>query len=478
MNFPSMLSVLHLLLLPLVIYFVLQKTAHFSFLAIVILLFSVLMDIAGKVIGKRKITASFLHPFSDKIVVLTLLFVFVLQGIFSGLIFGIFLLRDIIIMSIRIVASRDDAVIRGELYGKTITVLQLVLVFMILGKTIFVPLEKSLTIVTSFFTLVIVVLGVVSILHYGYVYLKGLRTRKELGRTMEKEPMIILANKKSGGYRDKYRRYLLEIFAKRRNAPIYYLSGKNLFSSVEKNIRKTKNIIIAGGDGTFEAALNYQPLQDKNLGFFPLGSGNALYSFFYRGKRFEYLRSRFKFKEVALDVLRLEWGEGRRDTLFLSLGTDGEVVHAISQKERHSFADYFSAGLKVAFGKPLRYDLVCIIDEKKYCWKNAVNIIIGKISYIGFGMRSLLGTIKEDDGYVLGMACVNTHAPVFNKALRVWAIFLTQMGLAKAPLIPLKGKVFAIESRTPFPLQAGGEFLGYTKWIKVQVKRRQKVLMI
>ena len=477
MNVSNFLSVLHLVLLPLVLYLAWKGTPFFTLLAMVILLFSVLTDVTGKMAGRRKITASFLHPFADKIVVLTLLFVFVLQKAFSGWIFSIFLLRDIIISYIRIVASRDDVVIRGELYGKSITAIQFVLAFMILARNIFVPVKKSLMLVISVFTWIILVLGILSILHYGYVYLRGLRTRQELGKTMGKEPLVILANKKSGGYKDKYRRYLLGIFAKRRNAPIYYLSGKNLFSGIEKNIQNIKNIIIAGGDGTFEAALNYKPLQDKNIGFFPLGSGNALYSFFYRGKRFEYLRSRFKFREVPLDVIELEWNKRKRDTLFLGIGADAEVIGAI-RRMNHSFTDYLSAAAKVVLTKKIHYDLVCTVDGKKYHWDNAINLILGKVSYIGFGVRSLLGTIKEDDGYILGMACVNTHAPLFNKALRLWAVFLSQLGLAKAPLIPLKGKEFVLESEKPFPLQAGGDFLGYTKWIKVRVRRKQKVLMI
>lgn len=477
MNLANLLSVLHLVLLPYLLYLVWNGTPSSTLLAMAILLLSVLADFTGKIVGKRKITASFLHPFSDKIVVLTLLFVFVLQGLFSGLIFGFFLLRDIIISIIRIIASRDDVVIRGELYGKTVTILQFALVFMILGRIILVPLEKSFTIVVSIFSWVILVLGLISIVHYNYVYLKGLRTRKGLGKTVEKEPTIILANKKSGGYTDKYRRYLLGIFAKRRNAPIYYLSGKDLFSGVERNIQGIKNIIIAGGDGTFEAALNYKPLQNKNIGFFPLGAGNSLYSFFYRGKRFEYLSSRFKFREVPLDVIELEWNGHRRDTLFLGVGADAEVVGAI-RKKNHSFSDYFSAGTKVAFGKKIQYDLKCMVDEKQYHWKNCINIILGKVPYLGFGVRSLLGDTKEDDKFILGMACVNTHAPFFNKALRLWAIFLTQLGLAKAPLIALKGKMFEIKSKNKFPLQAGGDFLGYTKAIRVKVKRQQKVLMI
>ncbi|OGZ66603.1 MAG: hypothetical protein A2822_03195, partial [Candidatus Staskawiczbacteria bacterium RIFCSPHIGHO2_01_FULL_41_41] len=177
MNIATSLSVLHLLLLPVVVYFVSQGTAHFNFLAIIILLLSVLMDMTGKLVESNKITASFLYPFSDKVVVLALLFAFVLQGVFSGIMFGIFLLRDIIISIIRIIASRDDAVIRGELYGKTITMLQFVLVFMILARNIFVPLENSFHLVISIFTGAIVVLGIISILHYGYVYGNALRTR-------------------------------------------------------------------------------------------------------------------------------------------------------------------------------------------------------------------------------------------------------------------------------------------------------------
>lgn len=478
MKTANFISFFHLVVLPFILYFVLQRTPFFTLLAILFLLFSVLVDVTEKVMGRKKTMISFLHPFSDKIVVLTLLLVFVLQGVFSGIVLSIFLLRDVIIGLIRIAASRDDVAIRGELYGKAITSMQFVLLFLILGEQLFVPLANSLQLVIALLTFLALALGVISIFHYGYVYTNGFRTRRESGKIVEQERMIVLANKKSGGYSNAYRRYLLRIFARRRNAPIYYLSEKNLFRGVEAKLRKKKNVIIAGGDGTFEAALNYKPLQEKNLGFFPLGAGNSFYSYFYKGKRFEYLRSRFPFREAPLDVLELEWEGGKRDTLFLSIGVDAEVAHAIKHKKRHSFADYFAAGAKVAFGEPIQYDLECSVDEKKYHWNNCINLIVGKVPYIGYGIRSLLGVSKEDDSTILGMACINTHSPVFNKALRLWGVFLTQLGLVKAPLISLKGKEFVVRSKEGFPLQAGGEFLGYAKWIKVRVKRKQKVLMI
>ena len=375
-------------------------------------------------------------------------------------------------------AARDDVVIRGELYGKTITILQFILVFLALGEESFPLLANPFHLVLQLFTLSAVVLGIISIIHYSYVYAKRLRTRRQLGRVVEQEKMVILANKRSGGYKDKYRRYLLDIFAKRRNAAVHFLSDENMFKGMEKKIGAAKNIIIAGGDGTFEAALNYKPFHNKSLGFFPLGAGNSFYSYFYKGKRFEYLRSRFKFREVLLDVLELKWDQGKQETLFLSAGVDAEVVKLIKNKKRHSFSDYFAAGAKAAFGPRLQYNMECSVDGKKHQWNNCVNIIIGKVPYIGFGIRSLLGKSKEDDGYVSGMACVNTHAPIFNKTLRLWGMFLTQLGLAKAPLISLRGKVFIIKSRKEFPLQAGGDFVGYAKHIQVKVKRKQKVLMI
>ncbi len=477
MKLHNAISLFHIFILPFVVYFVWQDSMFLTLVAGSLLLLSVLLDITNNLLREKK-AISFLHPFSDKVVVLTLLLVFVLQGRFSAFIFSVFLLRDIIVSYVRIIASRDDAVIRGELYGKSITVLQFLLVFMILGRAVFLALERPLGLLISLLTLAALTLGVISIIHYSYVYVKGLYTRRKSGKIVEKEPIVVFANKKSGGYRDKYRRHLLRVFAKRRNAVVYYLSGKNIFKNVGPKIRKVQNVVIAGGDGTFEAALNSKALQEKNLGFFPLGAGNAFYSFFYKGKRFEYLRSRFKFHEVPLDVLELEWEGGKRTTLFLSLGVDGEVVHAITQKEKHSFPDYVSAAAKVAFGKSLHYDLICSVDGKKYHWENCINLILGKVPYIGFGMRSLLGNMDEDDGFILGMACVNTHSTFFNKGLRLWAIFLTQLGLAKAPLISLKGKEFVVESSKPFPLQAGGEFLGFTKWIKVTVKRKQNILMI
>ncbi|MBU0470045.1 MAG: hypothetical protein KKA62_00210 [Nanoarchaeota archaeon] len=473
-----------LILLPIIIYLIFQNSFLSLFLAVVLLGIAIFSDVIELVLLKKKEIKSFLHPFSDKMILLVLLFIFVLQGFFSKIFLILFLLRDLIIGVLRMVASRDDIPMKGaDNYGKIITILQYFLVFgVFFGKLWYYSsslyLSQSVDIGIMVMASLVVLLGFFSIIHYSFVY--GRYRRKISGKKVEVEEMVILTNRKSGGYRNSYRRRLLRVFARRRKAIIKYLpSGEDMFVDVEKKITGAKQVIIAGGDGSFESALNNNQLKKKSLGFFPLGAGNSFYSYFYKGKRFEYLRSRFKFQEVKLDVLELESELGKQETLFLSLGGDAEVTRRIKDKKHHKFSDYFLSSAKIAFGKiKVKYDLDCLVDGKKYCWKNCINLIIGKVPYIGFGIRSLLGELEDDDGKILGMACINTHSPIWNKSLRLWAILLTQLGFAKSPLLPLKGKTFFIRSDNPFPLQAGGDFLGYTKWVKVKVKRKQKVLMI
>ena len=55
---------------------------------------------------------------------------------------------------------------------------------------------------------------------------------------------------------------------------------------------------------------------------------------------------------------------------------------------------------------------------------------------------------------------------------------LTPLRLEHPPLVSINGKEITLKSEVPFPIQAGGEFLGYSQWIKVRVVRQQRVLVI
>jgi len=86
--------------------------------------------------------------------------------------------------------------------------------------------------------------------------------------------------------------------------------------------------------------------------------------------------------------------------------------------------------------------------------------------------------VEPNDGKVYGLACINTHSAFFNKSVRIWGLLLAMLNMGRSPLLPFRGKKIVLESEVPFPLQAGGEFLGYTHKLKIKVKRKQKVLMI
>ena len=113
MSFAKIIPFLHLVLLPFVAYFVFTRN---PLPALILLAISVVSEVVGKTLRKRDF--SFLHPFSDKIMVLTLLFVLMLARFFSEIIFAFFVFRDLIIGSIRMLAARDDVVIRGRIVWK------------------------------------------------------------------------------------------------------------------------------------------------------------------------------------------------------------------------------------------------------------------------------------------------------------------------------------------------------------------------
>ncbi len=480
------LAVLQILIIPIIIYLVSQRTRNYLLVGIVLLIVSIIISFTEWLYAKhaRRDQESFLRPYADKILAVSLLLWLTATKIFPLSVLVILIARDIIVSVIRFMATRDNILLGKQWSGKLITISELSLVFLILVQNFLQQNAvhnwlPALTAIVQIVTIITAVLAMTSIIDYSSNYSYNIRQKKGPGTVLDKEKLLILANPKSGGFNDHYRKHLLKVFAKRRKARIIFLpKTKDIFAEVEEKIRDYQQIIIAGGDGSFESALNHDIFKDKSLGFFPLGAGNSYYSYFYKGKRFEYLRSRFKFKEVLLDILELGFNQKKIQTTFLSLGIDAEVVKNIKSIQNHNLADYVTASLKVVLGPRLAYTIHCLVEDRIYRWENCFNLIISKIPFIGYGLRSTIGKVDSDDGVILGLANVNTHSSWFNKGLRIWAIIFTQLGLNKAPLIPFKGKVFTIESRTEFPLQAGGDFLGYTTKLNVAVKRKQKVLMI
>jgi CDP-diacylglycerol--glycerol-3-phosphate 3-phosphatidyltransferase len=489
MSLANIISMIRIALLPIIIYLIYQETVRGSFWAFVLMIIAIASDFLDGYIARIKDeetkVGSFLDPFADKLLVVGLLLVFVIRDAFWAVPFIVFIVRDIIVAILRLLASREDIHLKQWVAHKPFIYAQYGILFglllydFFLYQGLFLGYIEASDVIIFVFSVIAVVLALWSVIYYSTVYIVNLRSRKKSGKKVEKKNLVILANRRSRGYKSKYRRRLLEIFSKRRKAKIIYLPHKvDMFAGIASKVKKDDHIIIAGGDGSFEGALNYKPLKKKSLGFFPLGGGNAFYAHFYKGKRFEYLRSRFSFQEAELDILELEWEKGKIETTFLALGVDAAVIRLSKDRTQYGFWNYFVGTWKALWRVRANYDFDCRVDERKYNLKNSPNITIGKVPYYGFSIRSLVGKIDYDDGKVYGLAVVNSHSLFLNKAIRVWALGLSALGIDKPPLISMKGKKFHVKSEVPFPFQAGGEFLGYTHWIKVKVVRKQKVLII
>lgn len=490
MNYFNLLPLLKVFIIPILILLSAWNTVFSLASAIFLFLLVVILDLLNhRLMKKAKYNSSpkiksFLEPFADKLMIMVILLFYSWEGLFFFSLVFLFFLRDVFSAMIRWRAAQEEIVIKSEKYARLTIFFQYGIILSILFlhlslKDVFLFLfELSLASVVIF-TVLSLVLAIVSLRDCFLVYIREKWQKKISGKLTETNRILILANKKSRGYNDHYRRHLLKVFAKRREAKIVYLSeGKNIFSEAEKEMKKYNYVFLAGGDGTFESALNNAIFQKKVLGFFPFGGGNALYSYFYRGKRYEYLRSRFPFREVNLDVLEIKWENGRRETIFLSLGMDSEVIRLSQQRSPNGLNDYLKGGLKALFKTKNNYSYHLEIDGKELSLKKCANITLAKIPYMGFGVRNMVGYISPDDQQVYGLAIVNSHSPLFNKALRIWGLLLTMFNFPKAPLFPFKGRKIKVSSSRPFPLQAGGDFLGYTKWITIEVKRKQKVLMV
>ena len=489
MTVANFISLFRVAVLPILAYLVLQQTASASLWAIFVMILAILSDMLDGYIARwqNKVTnvGSFLDPFADKLLVGGMLLLYAALGVYWISILLIFIVRDVLVVIVRRVSAKQNVLLREWSSQKLFIYFQYAIVMGLLISDFFlydeslmvlVPVAEGIVVV---FTAMALVWGVWSVVYFTLQYLRG-RSRHTLrGKEIQKEEMVILANKKATKYHDGYRRHLLRVFAQRRGAPLHFLvPQKNMYEGTRKLVHKAQHIIIAGGDGSFESALNYAPFHQKSLGFFPLGAGNAYYSYFYKGKRFEYLRSRFPFREALLDVVEVEIGGKTFETTFLSMGVDAEVIRLTKERGKQGFVDYFIAGAQAAAGARAQYDFECRVDGKKYHWKNCVNLTLGKVPYYGFTMRSLVGRVNADDGKVYGLACVNTHTPFVNKGLRLWALGLAAFGMEKSPLLSLKGKVITVRSDIPFPVQAGGDFVGETTFLRTRVVRKQKVLVI
>jgi len=491
MHLANLISIFRILTLPLIVYLLTINSTQAVFWAIVIYGFAVFSDIidgyVARKTSKKQLIGSFIDPLVDRILVAGLLLYFAITAQFSWTIFLILFVRDVFAGIFRFLSSREDIIFSPrKIYALAVSTSQFLLVFSLLLQTFVfagsIKLADHITLIISmvlFFTTVAVILAILSFIHSLLFYTHEIKRKKRHFRQIKSAPLAIVANRKAGGYYNSYRRHLLQVFAQRRDVPLFYFPDqKDMYLGIERDLAAYKHVIIAGGDGSFESALNYPPLQKKVLGFFPLGAGNAFYSFFYKGKRYEYLRSRFPFQEIELDVVELEWEGGRRQTVFVNIGLDADVIRYSQDRTRHGFAVYLRGCWRSLWKARSAYNFEVSFNDRKKIFSNCSTIVLGKIPYLGYGLRSLVGIIRPNDQKVYGLAVVNRHASWLNKPLRAWALVVGIFNANIPPLLSFNAKEITIRSPIPFPIQAGGEYLGESTWVKLKVVRKQKVLVV
>jgi diacylglycerol kinase family enzyme len=279
---------------------------------------------------------------------------------------------------------------------------------------------------------------------------------------------VILANPRSTGENNPLMKRLLYEFARAQSANLIYLDDL----SFETTKQPYEQIIIAGGDGTFQLALNNKHFRKKSIGYFPLGAGNAVFSSIYANRTKLALATNIEFKEKKIDVLELSWDKKKVETMFLSAGFDATVTEKTVRSSLLRGYDYLKAIAKTTQRRN-KWKLSITVDNETF--ENTVsNITIGKIAHYGYGIRSLPQKIIPEDGRVYAIiSLVQTKYPSLERAFRLFALNLTKMKGNNS----FEGKKITVKSSRAIPLQAGGEFLGRTKEFTVQVKRQQSILV-
>ena len=145
MNTPNKLTVLRIVLVPFFVAFLLldQIPYHYLFAVVVFSAAAVTDAIDGKIARKRALVTDFgkfLDPLADKILVTSALVCFIQLGFVHCVVVVIILARELMVTSLRLVASGQGTVIAASVWGKAKTVVQMVGIVVILVMQTFIEL--------------------------------------------------------------------------------------------------------------------------------------------------------------------------------------------------------------------------------------------------------------------------------------------------------------------------------------------------
>ena len=212
MTVANFISLFRVAVLPILAYLVLQQTASASLWAIFVMILAILSDMLDGYIARwqNKVTnvGSFLDPFADKLLVGGMLLLYAALGVYWISILLIFIVRDVLVVIVRRVSAKQNVLLREWSSQKLFIYFQYAIVMGLLISDFFlydeslmvlVPVAEGIVVV---FTAMALVWGVWSVVYFTLQYLRG-RSRHTLsGTEIQKEKMIVLANKKATKYHD------------------------------------------------------------------------------------------------------------------------------------------------------------------------------------------------------------------------------------------------------------------------------------
>ncbi len=170
MNLPNKLTLFRVILIPLFVFFLLNRSMGRAsdIIALVIFVVASLTDLFdGKIARKYGLVTDFgkfMDPLADKLLVCSALICFVELEKLPAWIVVIIIGREFIISGFRIIAADNGIVIAASMYGKIKTTAQMVMVIMLLAD-LNIPYYGVLTQIAVYFSLAATVVSLID-----YIY--------------------------------------------------------------------------------------------------------------------------------------------------------------------------------------------------------------------------------------------------------------------------------------------------------------------
>lgn len=167
MNLPNKLTILRIIMIPFFVLFMLLEggvSQTYRYIAAVIFIVASFTDLLdGKIARKYNLVTNFgkfMDPLADKLLVCSGLICFVGLGQLPAWFVIIIISREFIISGFRLVASDNGVVIAASYWGKFKTVSQMIMSVLLIVN---IP---ALSILTTIFSVIALVLTVVSLIDY------------------------------------------------------------------------------------------------------------------------------------------------------------------------------------------------------------------------------------------------------------------------------------------------------------------------